>query len=131
LFLYSPLSETQVKQLCIAVREMGANAIEWGHRKQVDRVVTVMYHIDLEKVSIHVRDEGPGFNPKNLPHAAHSENPLAHVEVREALGLREGGFGILMTGGLVDQLRYNELGNEVTLVKYFSPRSPASAAPPR
>jgi CheY-like chemotaxis protein/anti-sigma regulatory factor (Ser/Thr protein kinase) len=131
LFLFTPLSEAQIKQLCIAVREMGTNAIEWGHRKQLDRVVTVTFHIDVEKVTIQVRDEGPGFNPRHLPHAAHVENPLAHVEVREALGLREGGFGILMSSGLVDRLQYNAEGNEVSLVKYFSPRQAlrASAAP--
>ena len=42
--------------------------------------------------------------------------------VREVLGLREGGFGILMARGLVDDLQYNETGNEVRLVKYFSER---------
>jgi CheY-like chemotaxis protein/anti-sigma regulatory factor (Ser/Thr protein kinase) len=129
LFLYTPLSETQIKQLCIAVREMGTNAIEWGHRKQIDRVVTVTYQIDNEKVTIQVRDEGPGFNPKDLPHAAHSDDPLAHLQVRETLGLREGGFGILMSHGLVDRLQYNARGNEVSLVKYFSPRQALSASP--
>src|SRR5262245_4624254 len=70
LFLFSGLSETQVKQLTTAVREMGINAIEWGHQKQVDRIVTVLYHIDPDKITITVRDTGPGFDPKNLPHAA-------------------------------------------------------------
>jgi CheY-like chemotaxis protein/anti-sigma regulatory factor (Ser/Thr protein kinase) len=132
LFLYTPLSGAQVKQLCLAVREMGTNAIEWGHRKQIDRVVTITYHIDDEKITIHVRDEGPGFDPKDLPHAARGEDPLAHLQVRASLGLREGGFGILMSGGLVDHLEYNERGNEVTLVKYFSPRpSPRVRPAPR
>jgi DNA-binding response OmpR family regulator len=129
LFLFTPLSETQIKQLCIAVREMGTNAIEWGHRKQLERVVTVTYHIDNEKVTIHIRDEGPGFNPQDLPHAAHGEDPLAHLQVREALGMREGGFGILMSSGLVDRLQYNARGNEVSLIKYFTPRQALSATP--
>jgi len=43
--------------------------------------------------------------------------------VRETLGLREGGFGILMSKGLVDDLQYNETGNEVRLIKYFPPRA--------
>ena len=129
LFLFTPLSEAQIKQLCIAVREMGTNAIEWGHRKQTDRVVTVTYHIDNEKVTIHVRDEGPGFDPNDLPHAAHGDDPLAHLAVREALGMREGGFGILMSGGLVDRMEYNTRGNEVSLVKYFVPRPALRASP--
>jgi CheY-like chemotaxis protein len=123
MFLYSGLSPTQAKQLAIAVREMGTNAIEWGHKRQVDLILTVDYHIDDEKITIVVRDTGPGFNPRNLPHAANPDDPVAHMMVREALGLREGGFGILMSRGLVDDLRYNEAGNEVRLVKFFPPRA--------
>ena len=122
LFLYSGLSETQAKQLAMAVRELGTNAIEWGHQKQIDRIVTVTYRIDAAKIAITIRDTGPGFNPKNVPHAAQPDDPIGHMMVREALGLREGGFGILLARGLVDDLQYNETGNEVKLIKYFPAR---------
>lgn len=122
LFMYSGLSPNQAKQLTTAVREMGTNAIEWGHQKQVERIVTVDYRIDPEKITIDIRDTGPGFNPQSLPHAAQCEDPIKHMMVREMLGLREGGFGILMSRGLVDQLAYNETGNQVRLVKFFPPR---------
>ncbi|HEV3256010.1 MAG TPA: ATP-binding protein [Gemmataceae bacterium] len=128
LFLFTGLSETQVRHLMIAVRELGTNAIEWGHRKQVDRIVTVTYHIDPEKITIVIRDTGPGFDPENLPHAAHADDPAAHLLIREALGLRDGGFGIMMARGLVDHLQYNETGNEVRLVKYF-PRAVRNGPP--
>jgi CheY-like chemotaxis protein/anti-sigma regulatory factor (Ser/Thr protein kinase) len=121
LFRFSGLPSSNIKQLITAVRELGTNAIEWGHRRQVERIVTVTYRIDADKVTIVIRDTGPGFNPRQLPHAAHAEDPLGHLEVREALGLREGGFGILMARGLVDELQYNEAGNEVRLVKHFRP----------
>ena len=121
LFLYSGLTQAQVKQLTMAVRELCVNAIEWGHQKQVERIVTVIYRIDPEKVTIIIRDEGPGFDPERLPHAAKADDPVSHMMVRETLGLREGGFGILLARGLVDDLQYNETGNEVRLVKYFPP----------
>lgn len=123
LFLFSGLTQTQVKQLTTAIRELGTNAIEWGHKKQTDRIVTVDYHIDPQKITVHIKDTGPGFNPANLPHAAQSDDPIAHMMVREALGIREGGFGILMSRGLVDDLTYNDAGNEVKLVKYFPPKA--------
>jgi two-component system OmpR family response regulator len=123
LFLFSGLTQTQVKQLTTAVRELGTNAIEWGHKKQTDRIVTVDYHIDPKKVTIMIKDTGPGFNPRNMPHAANPDDPIGHMMVRETLGLREGGFGILMSRGLVDELQYNESGNEVRLVKYFPPKA--------
>jgi anti-sigma regulatory factor (Ser/Thr protein kinase) len=108
----------------MAIRELGINAIEWGHRKHVERIITVTYRIDPQKIAIVIRDEGPGFNPNHLPHAAHGEDPVAHLEVREAMGLRAGGFGILMARGLVDDLQYNGAGNEVRLVKFLPPESP-------
>jgi DNA-binding response OmpR family regulator len=121
LFLFSGLSQAQVKQLTMAVRELCVNAIEWGHQKQIERIVTVIYRIDPEKVTIIIRDEGPGFDPTHLPHAAKPDDPVSHMMVRETLGLREGGFGILLARGLVDDLQYNDTGNEVRLVKYFPP----------
>lgn len=122
LFLYSGLTEAHAKQLTMAVRELGANAIEWGHNKQRDRLVTVTYRIDSEKITIVIRDTGPGFNRSKLPHAARSEDPVSHLSVRETLGIREGGFGIMIAAGLVDQMQYNEAGNEVRLVKFFPAR---------
>jgi two-component system, OmpR family, response regulator len=119
---FSGLNQTQARQLATAVRELGTNAIEWGHQKQADRIVDVTYRIDPEKVTITIRDNGPGFDPTNLPHAARTDDPVGHMMVRETLGLREGGFGILLARGLVDDLQYNEKGNEVRLVKYFPPR---------
>jgi anti-sigma regulatory factor (Ser/Thr protein kinase)/CheY-like chemotaxis protein len=121
LFLANGLGEAETKQLMMAVRELGANSIEWGHRKQVERLVALACHIDPEKVTVVIRDEGPGFNPNELPHAANPDDPISHLEVRESLGLREGGFGIMIVRGLVDELQYNECGNEVRLVKYLSP----------
>jgi two-component system, OmpR family, response regulator len=123
LFLFSGLTQKEVKQLTTAVRELGTNAIEWGHKKQVDRVVTVDYQIDPRQITLQIKDTGPGFDPTNLPHAAQPDDPVGHMMVREALGIREGGFGILISRGLVDEMSYNQTGNEVRVVKYFPPRN--------
>lgn len=122
LFLFTRLSQSQIKQLTLAVRELCENAIEWGHQKQIERIVTVIYRIDPDKITVIIRDEGPGFDPTNLPHAAKPEDPVSHLMVRETLGLREGGFGILLARGLVDDLQFNETGNEARLVKNFAPK---------
>jgi CheY-like chemotaxis protein/anti-sigma regulatory factor (Ser/Thr protein kinase) len=127
LFLFSGVAESQVRQLIAAVREMGTNAIEWGHQKNIDLIVTVTYRIDPEKVTITIKDTGPGFDRRKLLHAAKPEDPVSHLMVRETLGMREGGFGILMAEGLVDDLQYNEAGNEVRLVKYYVTKAGAAA----
>jgi len=119
LFAHTPLSDRHIKDLKQAVMEMGGNAIEWGHRKNAELVLRITYRIDPSSVTLIIKDQGPGFDPKALPHAASDEDPIGHIEIRNELGLREGGFGIMLARGLVDQFRYNRLGNEVTLVKHF------------
>ena len=98
-----PIRISGAQELTMAVREMGSNAIEWGHKKQVNRLVAVTYRMDAEKVTVVIQDTGPGFDRRNLPHAAQAEDPCRHMEVRGELGIRDGGFGILMTNGLVDE----------------------------
>lgn len=119
LLLNTPLDEQAAGQLCRALLEMGQNAIEWGNRNQVDQLVKITYRLHPDNVTIIIRDQGTGFNPQRLPHAANEEDPIAHMNIREVLGLREGGFGLLISRGLVDEMRHNEAGNEVTLVKRF------------
>ena len=119
LFAHTPLTDRQIKDLKQSVMEMGGNAIEWGHRKNPDLVLRITYRIDPHCITLIIQDQGPGFNPGNLPHAASDEDPIGHIELRNELGLREGGFGIMLARGLVDEFKYNERGNEVTLVKRF------------
>ena len=74
-----------------------------------------------------IQDPGPGFNPQNLPHAAISnapQEPFAHLDVREQQNIRPGGFGLLMTRAMVDELIYNEAHNEVVFVKYLEDSGP-------
>ena len=121
LFAHTPLTDRHIKDLKQAIMEMGGNAIEWGHRKNVDLVLRITYRINPSSITLIITDEGPGFNPRNLPHAASDDDPIGHIEIRNDMGLREGGFGIMLARGLVDEFRYNKLGNEVTLVKRFDP----------
>jgi anti-sigma regulatory factor (Ser/Thr protein kinase) len=119
LLLLSKLDERSAGQLCRALLEMGQNAIEWGNRNQVDALVQITYRLHPDHVSLTIRDEGTGFDPKNVPHAAREGDPMSHLAIRDVLGLREGGFGLLISRGLVDELRHNQAGNEVTLIKRF------------
>ena len=128
LFHNTPLTERQIKDLKQVIMEMGGNAIEWGNRKNAELMVRITYRIDPEKVTIIIKDQGPGFNPGALPHAASDADPIGHLDIRNDLNIREGGFGIMLTKGLVDDFRYNDKGNEVTIIKRF-PRTAPVAAP--
>lgn len=112
----------QISQFRTALIEMGQNAIEWGNRFDPNKIVTITTRVLHDRVEVSIRDEGPGFNPRDLPHAAALDtDPTSHLTVREALGIRQGGFGIMMTHGLVDRVFYNQTGNEVTLIKQYAP----------
>jgi DNA-binding response OmpR family regulator len=123
----TPLTNDQVIQLRQAVMEMAQNAIEWGNLHQSDLLVNITYRVYDDHLEIVVRDQGAGFDRLSLPHAAIAGDPFSHLDVREKLGLRAGGFGLLICQGMVDEVRYNDVGNEVTLIKLFiSPRRPPS-----
>jgi hypothetical protein len=71
-----------------------------------------------------VKDPGEGFSIKEMSHAAITNppsGPMRHEAIREQQGLRPGGFGILETQNIIDELIYGEKGNEVVLIKYLKP----------
>jgi hypothetical protein len=43
---------------------------------------------------------------------------MVHIVQREAEGLRRGGYGLLIASGTLGELIFNEIGNEVLLIKY-------------
>lgn len=118
----SGLNPADRESVGAAFREILTNAIEHGGRSDPNATVTVTYIRAEHALLYRVRDPGQGFSLSALQHAAISnapDDPLGHAERRRELGLRPGGFGILMTRSLVDEMIYNEKGNEVLLIKYL------------
>jgi CheY-like chemotaxis protein/anti-sigma regulatory factor (Ser/Thr protein kinase) len=116
------LPPPEEERVAMAFREILFNAIEHGGKSDPQNTVTITYVRAEKAILYRVRDPGAGFSLEKLAHAAVSnplDSPMAHAEVRERLGLRPGGFGIFMTRELVDELIYNEAGNEVLLIKYL------------
>ncbi len=115
------LSAEEREDVGAAFRELLMNAIEHGGHSDPSKTVRVDYIRTAKSMIYKIWDPGEGFSFDELPHAAVSNSPDApcqHFEVREKLGLRPGGFGILLTRKLADELIYNQKGNEVLLIKY-------------
>jgi CheY-like chemotaxis protein/anti-sigma regulatory factor (Ser/Thr protein kinase) len=105
-----------------AFRELLLNAVEWGGKLDPKRTVRIACLRARRMLMYRIADPGPGFNIEDLPHAAIGhppEDPIAHMHVREAKGIRPGGFGLLTVRASVDELLYNEQRNEVVFVKYL------------
>lgn len=71
-----------------------------------DRRIHVHVQIDATGLRYVVRDEGPGFDPTQLP----DPTDPANLE-------RPSGRGLLLMRTFMDEVRYNDRGNEVTMVK--------------
>ena len=120
--LEQDLSEQDREDGITALREVLMNAIEHGGSCNPTKKVRLAYVRTTRAILYHVADPGPGFSFDRLPHAAISnppDSPLGHHQVRSQLGIRPGGFGLLLTRSLVDEVIYNEAGNEVLVIKYL------------
>jgi anti-sigma regulatory factor (Ser/Thr protein kinase)/CheY-like chemotaxis protein len=118
------LPEDERKDVGIAFREILLNAMEHGGNFDPTQYVEISYVRTGHVVGCRIKDPGQGFSLDEIRHAAVSnppEDPTAHIAVREAKGMRPGGFGVMLAKHLVDDLIYNEQGNEVLLVKYLTP----------
>lgn len=120
--LKNDLPETTREAIAYAFREMLNNAIEHGGKLDPTKQVEVAC-LRLKRAIIYwIKDPGEGFDPASLEHAAVNNpagEPFRHIAVRDEKGLRAGGFGILLTNQLVDELIYNERRNELVFVKYL------------
>jgi len=122
--MVTDLSVQEREDIGTAFRELLTNAIEHGGGTDPSKTVRVDYVRTAKSILYKILDPGKGFSLTHLPHAAVSNEsgaPYQHLEVRDKLGLRPGGFGILLTRRLADELIYNEKGNEVLLIKYLRP----------
>jgi CheY-like chemotaxis protein len=120
--LDADLAEDVRESVGLAFRELLLNAIEWGGKLDPNRRVRIAYLRTPRLLLYRIADPGAGFRFEDLDHSALSNpagNPLQHMETRRQKGLRAGGFGILMSKAMVDELLYNEAQNEVVFVKYL------------
>jgi DNA-binding NarL/FixJ family response regulator len=125
----SDLPDAETEEVATAFREILINAMEHGGQFNPSQHVEVSYVRTRRMVLCRVKDPGQGFSLEELEHSAIAnpeEDPFKHMDTREAQGKRPGGFGILMATKLVDDLIYNEKGNEVLLVKYLDKAGKAS-----
>jgi CheY-like chemotaxis protein/anti-sigma regulatory factor (Ser/Thr protein kinase) len=120
------LSHEDQDRIATAFRELLINAIEHGGHSDPEKRVDLTYVRTAGAIIYYLHDPGEGFSFEKIPHAAISnnpDNPVGHTEIRDQMGIRPGGFGLLLTRNLADELIYSEKGNEVMLVKYLKSKT--------
>jgi len=104
--------------------------MEHGAHFDPSQHVEISFIRSRRAIACRVKDPGQGFSLEELRHAAVDSSPedlFSHMAVREEQGLRPGGFGILLAKKLVDELIYDEKGNDVVLVKHLDQPTPPIA----
>lgn len=80
-----------------------------GMAPYLDRNVFVTSNVTRTEAVFTVRDEGPGFDPSTLPDPTDPENLI-----------RAHGRGLMLIRTFMDQVNFNDAGNEITMYKYAS-----------
>jgi anti-sigma regulatory factor (Ser/Thr protein kinase) len=96
--------------------------MEHGAGFDADKVIEVTAAKTARAIVYHFRDPGNGFKPEDLGHAVASpaaEDVVTSALRRAEMGLRPGGFGMLIARQVADELVYNERRNEVLLIKHL------------
>jgi serine/threonine-protein kinase RsbW len=99
----------------LALEEAIVNAFKHGNQGDSGKRVRVRYHVNAERVLVQVEDEGPGFDPHQVP------DPLTPDNLK-----RPGGRGLLLMRTYMNWMRYNARGNCVTMCKRRSAPSAKS-----
>jgi serine/threonine-protein kinase RsbW len=90
----------------VSLEEVIVNAIRHGNREDPLKTVQIRYHATPQQFTIEIQDEGAGFDPDSVPDPLDAEN----LE-------RPGGRGIYIAQHCMTWVKYNDVGNCVTLCK--------------
>ena len=99
--------DARLENIAICLEELLSNALIHGNRKNKDKQIVMRMRFDAERFVLAVKDEGDGFDATTYLEKIRN-NQAAIPEKR----------GLFITDLLVDELRFNEKGNEVTAAIY-------------
>ena len=100
------LSEAALFDIRLCLEEALINAMKYGNALRKDLEVELEVEGSPEEVRITVQDQGPGFDVKKLKDCTQEENLY-----------RNHGRGVYLMHQLMDEVRYNEKGNRLLMVK--------------
>lgn len=104
---FAGFDESLTEHMTLAIREAAANAIKHGNRQQPDKIAEVVFEIDSETLTVHIHDQGEGFEVEEVP------DPLAPENI-----LKGAGRGIFLMRQLMDDVSFEfDDGTHVTMRK--------------
>jgi serine/threonine-protein kinase RsbW len=90
----------------LAVEEALVNAIKHGNQLDRTKTVRVAYQVDADRFDVEISDQGPGFDPGDVPDPTSPEN----IE-------RPCGRGLLLMRHYMTEVNYHDRGRLVRMSK--------------
>jgi serine/threonine-protein kinase RsbW len=106
----SRFGETDLFAVKLAVEEALVNAIKHGNQMDPTKTVRVRYGVADDTFTIRITDEGPGFNPADLP------DPTDDWNIEKPCGR-----GVLLIRSFMTSVDFVGRGNEVVMSKVRTP----------
>ncbi len=97
---------TENSNLFIALDEAFVNAVKHGNKFDANKIVRVTAEVSAKEARFTVEDEGEGFDISTIPDPTNPENLF-----------KTSGRGVLIIHNIMDEVKYNERGNRLTMVK--------------
>lgn len=100
-------SEAEIFAIKLALEEALVNAIKHGNQMDRSKMVHVAFRLETGRFDIQIADEGPGFDPDDVPDCTDPEN----LE-------RPCGRGLLLMRHYMNRIDYIPPGNIVVMSKW-------------
>ncbi len=91
----------------LALEEAFLNAVKHGNKMDSSKEVKIECSVDYDKIEISVTDQGEGFEPASVADPRYGEDLY-----------KPGGRGLLLMNSYMDVVKFNEIGNNLYMVRY-------------
>ena len=96
----------ETSNLFVALDEAFVNAVKHGNKFNAEKLVRITAEVSKDEARFTIEDEGEGFNVNEIPDPRNPENLF-----------KTSGRGVLFIYNIMDEVKYNERGNRLTMVK--------------
>ena len=98
--------KSEQSNLFVALDEAFVNAVKHGNKFDAKKLVRITAEVSKQEARFTIEDEGEGFDVNNIPDPLDPENLF-----------KSSGRGVLFIYNIMDEVKYNERGNRLTMVK--------------
>lgn len=98
--------KAEQSNLFVALDEAFVNAVKHGNKFDVRKQVRIAAEVSKQEARFTIEDEGEGFDVNSIPDPLDPQNLF-----------KPSGRGVLLIYNIMDDVKYNERGNRLTMIK--------------